>query len=244
MRNLAFRVPGFDARSVEKVYETLDLPNKQAISRVDGRALGPETPPYTVTPAYLFQLGRPPDGDVTILDFGEATFASEPRRQCHTPILLQAPEALFGERLSQATDIWAFACTVFAIFNNETLFKGFMPMADDVLFEIVDTLGLLPDPWWKKWESRAEFFEENGRKKIDDLTEEYRKTRPLAMRLRQMRSSPPAAREAEQLGEEDLAGLQQLLERCLRYKPDDRATAQEILELDWIKKIGANIQAS
>ena len=186
-------------------------------------------------------LAKPPGDDIVILDFGEASFASESRRSWHAPIVLQAPEALLGEPVGQPADIWAFACTVFTIFNNKSLFDSFMPNADDVLSEIVDTLGRLPEPWWRKWEQRAEFFEENGSKKTDDLTEEYCETKPLGVRLRQMRSSPPAARTAEQLGQDDLVGLHKLLEQCLQLRPEDRATADDIPKLDWIQSLRASM---
>ena len=241
IKNLAYKISDLDSWPITQVYECLGRPSKQTVSRNDSNPLGPEAPSYAVVPANLSKLGREPGSDILILDFGEASFASEPRKKWHSPILLQAPEALLGEPVGQPTDIWAFACTVYALFNNKSLFESFMPNADDVLSEIVDTLGRLPDPWWRIWEHRAEFYQEDGSKKTDNLTEEYREARPLAVRIRQMRSTPPAAREAEQLSEEDLAGLQGLLEQCLRYKLEDRPSAQDILNLDWIQKLSANI---
>ena len=126
-----------------------------------------------MTPSTLDGRGRSASGDVLMSDFGVSTFTSEARKICHTPILLQAPEALLGESMGQPTDIWAFACTVFEIFNNISLFEVGMPSADDVLSEIVDCLGRLPEPWWKKWEYRAEYYEEDGTKKTDNLVKEY-----------------------------------------------------------------------
>ncbi len=187
-------------------------------------------------PAILLKLGKPPTNNISILDFGEASFAAELRTKWHTPILLQAPEALLGEPVDQPTDMWAFACTVFALFNNKSLFEGFMPTTDDVLSEIVDTLGRLPERWWWKWEARGEYYED-GRKKIEDLTEEYQEVKPLAVRIGRMRSTPPAAKKAEQLSEEDQVGLRLLLEGCLRYEPGERATAEEVLGMEWVQKL-------
>ena len=240
-KNVAFKLPNLDSWPVERIYEHLGSPNKQVITRNDGNPLGPEVPPYAVSPAILLKLGKPPTNEISILDFGEASFATELRRQWHTPILLQAPEALLGEPVGQPADIWAFACTVFAVFNNKSLFEGFMPNSDDVLSEVVDTLGQLPERWWEKWEQRREFYEEDGRKKTEDLTEEYQEVKPLEVRIRRMRSTPSAAQEAEQLSEEDLVGLRELLERCLRYEPKERATAEDILKMDWIQKICASV---
>lgn len=213
----------------------------QAISRNDGKSLGPEAPSYAVVPAKLLQLVKTPSNNISFLDFGEASLASDPRKKCHSPIVLKAPEALFGEPLGQPTDIWAFACTVFVIFNYRSLFECGMLNAENVLSEIVDALGRLPEPWWKKWERRADFYEEDGSKKTTNLTENHWETKPLAVRIRQMRSKSQAAKAAEQLSEEDFMGLQQLLEQCLRYKPEDRVTAKDILNLDWIKKLSTEL---
>lgn len=241
MKNLAYRISDFESWPMTQIYKCLGSPIKQAISRYDNNPPGPEAPPYAVLPAYLFKLKRSFRDDIAILDFGEASFASESRKRWHTPIILQAPEALLGESVNQSADIWAFACTVFALFNNRALFDSGMLGSDDVLAEIVDTLGRLPERWWQKWKYRDEFYEEDGTKKTENLMEEYHDVRPLTLRIRQMRSSPSAARDAEQLSEEDLEGLQELLEHCFRYKPEDRVTAEDILKLDWIRNLSVGM---
>ncbi|KAL8836102.1 MAG: hypothetical protein Q9170_003050 [Blastenia crenularia] len=243
IKNLAWKSFDLGSWSLSQVYEHLGSPIKQVVRRMDAQPLGPEVPPYVVLPANLLELERLPGGKLSklsILDFGEASFASESRTRWHTPLPSQAPEALLGEPVGQPADIWAFACTVFEMFNNETLFQGFMPNADDILFEIVDALGRLPDQWWKQWKYRGERYEEDGTKKTEDLTDDYIEVRSLAVRIARIRSSPPAARNAEQLSQEDLEGLQQLLMKCLRYRPEERVTAQDILNLEWIQKLRAD----
>ena len=234
MKNIAFKLPNIDSWPVEKVYEHCGVPETQEIIRYDGKPLGPEVPPYAVFPTIFHGSGNLRLSEISILDFGEASFATEPRPKWHTPILLQAPEALLGEPVGQSADIWAFACTVFALFNNASLFRGYMPNSDEVLSEIIDALGPPPKRYWEKWEQRVYYFEEDGTKKTENLTESYREVKPLVARIRSMRSRPPAAREAEQVDEEEMAELQKLLERCLRYEPEERATAEEILRMDWI----------
>ena len=241
MKNIAFKLPNIDSWPVEKVYEHCGVPETQEIIRYDGKPLGPEVPPYAVFPTIFHESGNLPLSEISILDFGEASFATEPRTKWHTPILLQAPEALLGEPVCQSADIWAFACTVFALFNNASLFRGYMPNSDEVLSEIIDALGPPPKRWWEKWEQRVYYFEEDGTKKTENLTESYREVKPLVARIWSMRSRPPAAREAEQLDGEEMAELQKLLERCLRYEPEERATAEEILRMDWIQRIRASL---
>lgn len=241
IKNLAWKSLEFGSWSLPQAYKYLGTPIKQVVSRQDSQPLGPEAPPYVVLPASLLEFGRSSEGVLSILDFGEASFAFEPRTRWHTPIHLQAPEALLGEPIGQPADIWAFACTVFELFNNDSLFQGFMPNADDILVEIVDALGQLPDSRWAQWKCRGEFFNDDGSRKTEDLTDEYRERNSLAMRLGRIRSSPPAARKAEQLSDEDVVGLQQLLERCFDYRSEQRITAKEILNLEWIRRLNFNI---
>ena len=241
IKNIACKPPNIHSWSTAQVYEHLGPPAKEIVMRNDGKPLGPEIPPYVVPPAIPLDSSGSTECNISLLDFGEASFASALRHKWHAPLLLQAPEALLGESVGQPADVWAFACTVFELFSNSPLFRGFMPSRDDVLSEIVDTMGPLPEQWWKKWGLRGEYYEEDGRKKTEDLTEEYQEVKPLATRIRRMRSSPPAARQGEQLSEEDVAGLQQLLRQCLKYKPEDRSTMEDILDSDWIAKLRSNI---
>lgn len=64
--------------------------------------------------------------------------------------------------------------------------------------------------------------------------------RPLGIWIKRMRSRLPAAKEAEQLGEEDLTGLRELLTKRLRYEPKEKAAAEYILEY-WIQEQRAGV---
>ncbi|KAL8748088.1 MAG: hypothetical protein Q9190_000116 [Brigantiaea leucoxantha] len=237
-KNVAFKLPSLDSWPVEQVYEAFGSPDKHAITRKEGNSLGSAAPPYAVVSAFL-KLERSPNDDIAIIDFGAAFTATESQKTCRTPLPFQAPEAQLGEPAGQPADMWAFACTVFELFDNESLFrKSDFDNDSVVLAEIVDALGRLPEQWWAKWKWRAEHYEEDGTKKIEGLTEEYRVVKPLKARIQQIRSSPPAAvEEAEKLSEEDVIGLEQLLRMCLRYDPSERATAEDVLNMDWIRKI-------
>ena len=191
----------------------------------------------------MISFGKPPNTNISILDFGGASLATEPREHCCTPIINQAPEALVGEAGGQPADVWAFGCTVFALFDNTRLFEVGMANESDILSEIVDALGRLPQHLWDKWKWRSEHYEEDGTKKLQRVMPEFAVERPLALRVERMRSMiPPSASEAERLSAEDKAGIRQLLKACFEYKTQDRITAEEILELDWIKKLRAEYE--
>lgn len=119
-----------------------------------------------------------------------------------------------------------------------------MPDPDEVLSEIVDALGPLPTEWWERWKYRGDYYHEDGTKKTEGLTEDYIEDRPLALRIERIRMSPSTAREIEPLTVDDYRGLQTLLKSCLRYEPSQRATAEDVLKMDWIRQLSKSIDAS
>ena len=210
------------------------------VSRLDDQPLGPEVPPYTVESAYF----RSPIEEghrkrIKIIDFGEASFLMEERKTLRTPMILQAPEAFFGESVGGPADIWAFACTVFDIFGKRSLFETFMPDKDSVLLEMVSALGMPPKRWWEKWENRSRYFLSDGAPNTNSVAKYHENAKPLALLVQQMRLNHEGQLEegVEQLSAENLATLQELLASTLRYEPSERATVEEIVKLDWVQQL-------
>lgn len=210
------------------------------ISRLDDQPLGPEVPPYTVEPAYFWGSGE--EGlakQIKIIDFGEASFSTDERKKLHTPKLLQPPEAFFGENIGLPADIWTFACTIFDIFGTRPLFGAFMADKDSVLIEMISALGMLPDRWWRQWDSRHYYFRSDGAWNTDIIAPTHQEPRPLALRIQRMRlgNGTQSEQAPDQLTAEDSAGLQKLLASALRYQPSERATAEEVVESSWIQQL-------
>ena len=218
--------------SDEQVGHRLGAHQQIRIVRRDGKPLGPEAPPYAVSPGIYRKSGRDPCDEISIIDFSEASTIMNPRHQRYTRIELQSPETMLNKTVSQAADVWTFACTVFEIFNNDVLFQTATFTTEDVLSETVEALGKLPQRMWEMWDQRIYYFDEDGGKRAN-LEEPV----SLATRIEKMRSRPLIARNAEQLEEKDLLGLHTLLQRCLKYEPGERATADDILKMDWIREI-------
>lgn len=237
--NISFEVPGLDSWNDEQIREHFGEPSMNMVSRLDDKPVGPEVPPYTVEPAYI--SGPVEEGltrCIKIIDFGEASFSKEERKKLHTPILLQPPELFFDENIGLSADIWALACTIFDIFGKHSLFQAFMPDKDIVLLEMVSTLGMLPDRWWKNWENRGQYFSSDGTRKADSMISYPQEPRPLALRIQQMRLGRGEREESasEQLNAKDIANLQNLLLSMLRYEPSERATAEEVAKFEWAQQ--------
>ncbi|KZF25645.1 protein kinase [Xylona heveae TC161] len=196
--NILFISSNFSWCTTEELYRRVEEPQKLPVERLDGGLKGPEVPKYCVPPALMFQSSEEVvDSQVLISDFGEAFFQSEEERQhLHTPILLLPPEMFFHEHLGPAVDVWTLGCTLYEILGERPLFEGFMPDEDDVVAEMISTLGPLPERWWDRWEHKTDLFLEDGSWKTDTHRVHAPYPRPLTERLRIMgRGEDPATCE-------------------------------------------------
>lgn len=237
--NISFQFPNIDSWTIEQIHEHFGEPRINEVSRLDDQPLGPEVPSYTVGPAYLGSPGEGLTKKIKIVDFGEASFSGEQRRKLYTPILLQPPELFFSENVGLPADIWALACTIFDTFSYHSLFEAtpyITPSKHDVLTEMVDTLGMLPGRWWKEWEIGHWYFSSDGTQQTDNRLNHSGKQRNLPLRVSQMRRNPYGA-DPEQMSSDDAVGLMQLLMSTLEYEPSKRATAEEVVQSEWIQQL-------
>ncbi|KAK9365209.1 hypothetical protein V1509DRAFT_414394 [Lipomyces kononenkoae] len=126
---------------------------------------------------------------------------------------------------------------------------------------MVQTLGKLPEPWWSSWESRHDYFDEDGKPKNYwpngiPLSKEY----PLIQLIRDIgaddyqpvtdeysvetdnvKSSDCAEPETNSMFESmgtrlsatEVEVFEDLLHKVLRYNPEQRLQIQEIIEHSW-----------
>lgn len=146
----------------------------------------------------------------------------------------RAPESFFGEPIGPAANIWAFGCTVFNICTNGHLFDGFMPSKDSILVEMADSLGAFPPQWCEKWESRSYYFSSDGTPKADNTAHQRGQSKPLALRIQEMRSSGGDQPEGalRPFTPYDVVNLQNLLAATLKYLPSERITVEDVTKLE------------
>lgn len=80
--------------------------------------------------------------------------------ELHIPCIFAAPEILFHDRITPAVDIWALNVFmhVFA-----SLVGPREIVRERVLRQIVTKLGKLPDRYWSMWDTRSEWFDDDGK---------------------------------------------------------------------------------
>ncbi|KAJ6492262.1 kinase-like protein [Mycena sanguinolenta] len=164
-----------------------------------------------------------------------------------TIINYQSPEARFEGRSGPEADVWALACAIFEIRAGFPLFDPFFGSDADILRQTVETLGRLPDPWWDAFTERTQWFEDDGAPKIAEAQEraglliQASKSSIRAKLLSigtqddppQVDEGPMVERSGVTLREEEMRFLGDLLEKMLKYPPEERIGIKEVVAHPW-----------
>jgi serine/threonine-protein kinase SRPK3 len=233
------------------VYAHLGDPKTEKVKTRDGQPPGPHAPAMLVAPIQNSRISDPTllQESIIVSDFGQSyIFASPPPSYKPGTVLnYQSPEARFEGRAGFEADIWALGCAIFEIRAGFALFEPFLGWDVDILRQTVETLGRLPDPWWAAFEKRASWFEEDGQPKSEQDQERagvLLKARRSSIRAKLLeigeQVDPPSEYEGPmienfelRLQEEEVALLEDLLEKMLKYLPEERIGSQDVIRHPW-----------
>ncbi|KAM6496499.1 kinase-like protein [Amanita muscaria] len=181
--------------------------------------------------------------NIIVIDFGQSFATNHPPKDYKpaTAIHYFSLEARFENRISPASG------TISEIRVGSPLFDPFFGNDTTVVWETVETLGKLPEPWWSAFEHRYMWFEENSRspRKFKSRKQSYcRQSRApfnrscgrsesKANRRGQADEGPMIAVIGTRLEQGEVVLLSDLLERMLRYRPEERITIQEVVRHPW-----------
>lgn len=186
---------------------------------------------------------------IIINDFGQSYIAAcpPPSYEPGTMLSYQPPEARFGGHAGFEADIWMLGCVIFEIHAGVALFESFLGSDVEVLKQTVETLGRLPDPWWGAFEQRALRFGEDGQPTNEQdqdcagvLLEAHRTS--IRMKLLEIgkQDDPPFEDEGPmienfgvRLPDEEVYLLADLLQKMLKYSPEERICIQEVIRHPW-----------
>ncbi|KAF8962533.1 kinase-like domain-containing protein [Flammula alnicola] len=231
------------------VYLTLGQPETEEIATRDHSPPGPHAPAQLVAPidnAYLTNSTFLQE-DILLVDFGQSFSSFHPPTD-YVPATMphyQSPEARFEGRISMPSDVWALACTIFEIRAGSPLFEAFLGGNDEILKEIVATLGKLPEPWWGAFENHYLWFDEDGKPKARELQQVLLPAEKTSIKQKLAsigkQDAPPATgddgpmmeRPGTRLDELEIQLLGDLLEKMLRYRPQDRIKMSEVVSHPW-----------
>ena len=238
LRNFLLRIPDYDSLSTVELYKRFSKPYTVPIRRVDGKPGEPHAPPYATFPmVQSMPANEMNDPEVIISDYGTSFLISgAPLPNLYTPALYAPPEDFFNEPISKPTaaDIWTLGVNLYEVLGERPLFETFAWDPDDIIAEMINTLGQPPVRWWRAWAKRSEFFEEDG-----SWVSDFRRiSTPVFRRLRQ-RLWEMGRGETEGTCEWDVAGgelraLENLLRAMMTFEPRERPTANQLLESEYM----------
>lgn len=250
--NILFRLsPRVIEWSDAELYTYLGHPERENVLTRDGKPPGPHAPTMLVEPVQNHQISHASFLQETtiISDFGQSYVVAcpPPSYEPGTVLNYQSPEARFEGRAGFEADIWALGCAIFEIRAGFPLFEPFLGSHVDVLKQMVETLGRLPDPWWGAFEQRARWFGEDGQPKSEQdqeragvlLTAHKTSIRTKLLEIGEQDDAPfqdegpMIENTGTRLPEEEIDLLADLLQRMLRYSPEERIRIQDVILHPW-----------
>ncbi|KAL8729143.1 MAG: hypothetical protein Q9181_005105 [Wetmoreana brouardii] len=253
----------FDSWSEDEIYRRLGKPYCDHMFTRSGDDPGPEAPKAVVELLNMAALGpQYLADDIIFIDLGASFFANTSWLRIEPPESYCAPEIIFDRNAGLASDIWSLGCTILEVCHGFELFtRGFLgPNHDDILARMAQVLGPLPAEWWKAWESRHGWFDEDGALKIysetgmpgfplgdlDDEAAAIGKVQNLdsdgeskgsegTMTPLDEQSIP----QADRLLSRESAALADLLSKMLRYSPQARIHV-EVCQHKFLRASGLN----
>ncbi|KAI1774789.1 kinase domain protein [Hypoxylon cercidicola] len=146
--------------------------------------------------------------------------------------MVRPPEFLLdsGNHMSFSADIWTLACLIWDILGQRTLFESFFATEDTIMSEQIDILGRsgLPDSWWHKWERRSNYFTEAGAPLAD------RHVPSWEGRFEKYTQKTREDDGFAKISLEEKEALFAMIRPMLTFKPEDRCTAAQVLESEWM----------
>lgn len=159
-----------------------------------------------------------------------------------------------------ASDLWALGCTLFEIRTGRRLFHLFDNEDDDYLDAMVTILGRMPEPWWSTtWEARKRWWkdEADSQGRAVRVSQESTRVQDPIPKTWESTVHPSVAEGARSLGEVLIPGVwyidmdekderahrdipekerelfADLLGLLLRWQPQERLSAEEVLKHEW-----------
>jgi serine/threonine-protein kinase SRPK3 len=101
-------------------------------------------------------------------------------------------------------------------------------------------LGKLPERWWRRWEARGNWFDENGGKNVKESLQQYysNNTRNWSQRFPGDIRSPRLSKKFETFSAEEENAFHDMMKSMLVLEPSKRATIEEVVMCEWMQRWG------
>ncbi|KAJ7067380.1 kinase-like protein, partial [Mycena amicta] len=163
-------------------------------------------------------------------DFGTALPAQMHDDRTITIPPFRAPESFLGGHWGMPADIWAFGCMVFDLSTTRTLFqwrtnaKHGLTEVESMLYQMILFTGEMTfrAKQLREWPLAGEYFNSECALKKEPPVFHWSLEHKFMT-------------NGEHISDDDGSALAQFMRRWLRLNPDDRATAEELLQDPWFE---------
>lgn len=250
--NVLIGEPVLDSYPLDKLWDFIPPPQKEPIQRIDGVEYRPDEhlPAYAVRRGSFPQIAAKTalgDARALITGFGDSWSPSIRHRfSLYSPAPYLPPEASFAalenRPISFSSDIWTLGVSIFAVFAPRDLFEVWWADVDDLFADAVSLLGMPPKEWWNNWKARKEYFDNKGKwippkKKKSLVTRTHRSWKVRMAQIEESRAAMVGVLP-DLPSQEEMNDLQTMLESMVRWRPESRATAEQLAEGKWMQKWG------
>ncbi|KAL8658697.1 MAG: hypothetical protein Q9202_007474 [Teloschistes flavicans] len=225
-RNLVLNIPAIDSLTEEQFLRQLKDPECGAVISLDGEPLDPGLPEYLVWPSH-FSTDRASDSySIRLVDFGESFQRSDIPPTLRTPLVVRAPEVLFGDQLNHCVDLWSMGCMLFELITGQPPFSNVMVTPPSLVGEMLDSLRSdLPERWQEPWRH----MRDSAAKAV-----ELGQNSPLQEWLEEVYFN---AQKDQSLSRNDIEAAGNLIRRFIQFEPSERISAREALEDPWFEDV-------
>lgn len=227
--------------SPDQLHERHSHPTTVPVTRLDGLPLDDNAPRNAVLPIWLGQKSEDvalADAKILLGDFGESYLPSQEKRQySNAPIRYRAPETQFPDvcqSLSFSSDIWSLGCLLWNVVGQQPLFDAWTLSEDDILQDQIDLLGEIPEEWSAYGSKPSQYWVEDVAEDINSLqkpngnTWETRFERCIQKSRKESNMKP--------MSKDEKAAFIDMMKSIMTFRPEDRVTANELLECKWMKQ--------
>lgn len=218
--------------------EELGEPSLDPVLTASGELPGPNAPKYLVRGIDFDEIdSRYVTDQIRIIDFGESYEPSNPPEDLGIPMGYLPPETIIDNTMGIASDLWALACTLFEIRSGNTLFEMCLATKYDIVQQIVKLLGTLPGSWRESWAKQCGKSCSDGEPNDTPTDEDpFEKGKILKEYLGEGYGFwvvKTGQKIDHRIPEDEIEVLADLLEQMLRYDPNDRISAESVLDHPW-----------
>ncbi|KAF8335635.1 kinase-like protein [Amanita rubescens] len=159
-----------------------------------------------------------------LADFSSAQFSSDQTTDNITPLGLRPPEVVLGGEWGESVDIWTFGCMVFTLLTRQALFDPVASAEHDaseidvLLYQMILFCG--------------EFFKVELLRRCSHSLDYFQLD--CSLLFSSLLFFECILDSGCILDPSDMAGVTDLMTKCLRIDPLDRATALELLQHPWL----------